>query len=203
MTAQKEIPARELEKEIIVFLTRWATKPGGKRTKPGCNLRHGNACVLATCHDNIPRATPVDFFCDGSLAIWIIAEPGGKIANIMRNPNVAVGIHEKVDHSIEQKSLQVWGTAEVINLKNSPAVFNEKMASFGLDEAMPGMLEELSRKGTLPDSAQKQALEKIRQKINILKIMPEKITLLHMQPDALPAKKIWENGKAFIQDMGM
>ncbi len=106
-----------------------ATHSGGAHSSPGCNLRHGKACVLATCHDNIPRATPVDFFCDGTLAIWISAEPGGKIANIMRNQQVAAGIYDPVDHSIEQKSMQIWGTAELMNLKNNPGLFMAKMRS--------------------------------------------------------------------------
>ena len=98
MGEKKEIPAKELEKEILEFLEERATKSGGKHSRPGCNLQHGLACVLATCHDNIPRATPVDYFCDGSLAVWVNAEPGGKIANIMRNPKVSLGIYEPVNH---------------------------------------------------------------------------------------------------------
>jgi len=103
MSAKKEISLDETEREIIEFLSVRATHSGGEHTEPGCNLKHGRACVLGTCHDNIPRTTPVDFFNDGSLAIWICGEPGGKIANIMRNPNVGVGIFEPADHSVEQK----------------------------------------------------------------------------------------------------
>ena len=78
-TQKKEIPAAALEKEIIDFLLAHATHSGGARSGPGCNLKHGRGCVLATCHDNVPRATPVDYFCDGTLAIWINADPGGKV----------------------------------------------------------------------------------------------------------------------------
>jgi len=96
MGDKKEISAAELEKEIIEFLTDKATKSGGKNTGFGCNLEHGWACVLATSHENVPRATPADFFCDGTLAVWINGEPGGKIANVMRNPAVAVGFFSRL-----------------------------------------------------------------------------------------------------------
>ena len=59
----------ELEKEIIQFLDEGSTKMGDVNAK--CALKHGIACVLATSRNNIPRATPVDFFNEG-LSIWII-----------------------------------------------------------------------------------------------------------------------------------
>jgi len=201
-TQKKEIPAAELEKEIIDFLMARATHSGGKHSAPGCNLKHGKACVLATCHDNVPRATPVDFFCDGTLALWISAEPGGKIANIMRNAQVAAGIYESVDHSIEQQSMQIWGTAELINLKNNPELFMTKMREFGLDEAMAGIIEEMAERGILPTGALPETTEKIQKMINLIKITPTKVSLLHMKPGGLPVKKIWENGTA-TEQVGM
>lgn len=200
MATKKEIPARELEKEIIDFLMERSTRSGGKHIKPGCNLKHGYACVLATCHDNIPRATPVDFFSDGTMTLWINADPGGKIANIMRNPHVSVGIYERVDHSAEQKSMQYFGTAEIINLKSNPQVFNEKLEFFGLNEAMAGMIEKMIQRGTLPEGAQNQTMEQIRNKLNMIKITPVKIVLLRMSPEGRPVKKFWDNGVASMHE---
>jgi len=202
LTPKKDIPAPELEQEIIAFLMARATHSGGAHSSPGCNLRHGKACVLATCHDNVPRATPVDFFCDGSLAIWISAEPGGKIANIMRNPLVAAGIYDPVDHSVEQTSMQLWGAAELINLKNNPDVFMSKMREFGLDEAMAGIIEEMAERGAVSSGAFSETTEKIQKMINFIKITPTKVSLLHMKPGGLPIKKIWENGLA-TEQIGM
>ncbi|MCP4715235.1 MAG: pyridoxamine 5'-phosphate oxidase family protein [Deltaproteobacteria bacterium] len=201
MSQKKEISAPDLEQEIITFLSDRATQSGGKHTEPGCNLVHGYACVLATCHDNMPRATPVDFFCDGSLSIWINAEPGGKVANIMRNPNVSVGIYERVDHRVEQKSMQLWGTAEIINLSNNPDVFEQKWITFGLDEAMAGILEDNMKKGLMPEGPTDKIVPVIRKKINMIKIKPTKIALLCMQPNSMPIKKFWENGKAYINEL--
>jgi len=200
MSNKREISAEALEKEIIEFLTERATKSGGKRNGPGCNLNHGYACVLATSHENIPRATPVDFFCDGTMTLWINGEPGGKIANIMRNPKVAVGFYEKVNHAIEQKSMQLWGNAELINKKNNGDIVDEKFIEFGLDEAMAGMLDKMILNNVLPESAREKTMEMIKKKINLIKIIPEKIVLLQMNPDGPPARKIWENGKAVIDE---
>jgi len=93
MDQEKEIvmTGKELEEEIITFLNMMSNKPGGKRTKPGCNINHGKGCALGTCVDNEPRVTPIDFFNEG-MTVWIAGQPGGKIANIMRNPKVSVGI---------------------------------------------------------------------------------------------------------------
>ena len=201
MSEKKEISLEETEQELIKFLSARATHSGGKHTEPGCNLQHGKACVLATCHDNIPRTTPVDFFSDGTLDVWICGEPGGKIANIMRNPNVGVGIYEPADHRVEQKSIQLWGTAELINSKNNSEIFEQKWVEFGLDEAMEGILEDSIEKGLMPKGPVTQAMTMIRKRINLIKISPTKIVLLHMRPDGLPLKKIWEKGKAYINEL--
>jgi len=201
MSVKKEISPEETEREIIEFLSARATHSGGKHTEPGCNLKHGRACVLGTCHDNIPRTTPVDFFNDGSLTIWICGEPGGKIANIMRNPNVGVGIYEPADHRVEQKSMQVWGTAELINSTKKPELFEEKWSEFGLDEAMAGILEENMGKGLIPEGPIEQTMPLIHKKINMIKITPSKITMLIMRPDGRHVKKTWEKGKAYCNEL--
>lgn len=198
MSTTKEIPVKELEAELIEFLDAMSNKPGGKRTKPGCNMIHGKACALGTCVDNKPRVTPIDLYNDG-LTPWIAGEPGGKIANIMRNPNVSIGVYEPVDHSKEQKSLQIWGTAELINLKNNPDEFNKRCKSFGLDEALKGTLEEYIQNGTMPGGQEDNIFEQLREKFNWIKVTPEKMILLHVIPGKFPLHKIWESGKAIIK----
>jgi len=201
MQVKKEISLAEIEREIIEFLSQRATRSGGKRTEPGCNLKHGTPCVLGTCHDNIPRTTPVDFFHDGSLNLWICSEPGGKIANIMRNPNVAVGICDPCDHSVEQKSLQLWGTAELINGKKDPALFAQKWTAFGMDEALAGILEDNMEKGMIPRVDIDRVLPTVSKKINMVKITPSKITLLVMRPDGRHVKKTWEQDRAYCREL--
>jgi hypothetical protein len=196
------VSGRELEEEITAFLNGMANQPGGKRTKPGCNVIHGKGCALATCVDNEPRVTPIDFFNEGT-TIWIAGQPGGKIANIMRNPKVSVGIFEPVDHSIEQKSLQIWGTAELINIKNKPEEFKQRMESLGVSEAASGVIEELVQMGVIPAERQEKTLEMGLKQFNLIKITPVKMVLLHMRPGKLPLKKTWENGKATVKAAGV
>ncbi len=198
---KKEMPVETLEKEIIEFLTERGTCSGGENTGIGCNLKHGRACVLATSHENVPRATPVDFFCDNTLAIWISGEPGGKIANIMRNPSVAAGIYDPVDHTIEQKSIQLWGRARLINQKNNANLVSEKWKEFGLDQAAKGILNKRINNKLMPESAREKTMEMVMKKINLIKIIPEKIALLHMIPDQPPIKKVWKNGKATMEEL--
>jgi len=201
MGVKNEMSVKELEKELIDFLDGMSNKPGGKRTKPGCNIVHGKACALGTCVDNMPRVTPIDFFNEG-LIVWIAGEPGGKIANIMRNPKVSVGIYEPVDHSMEQKSLQISGTAELINMKNDPDEFNRRFTRFGIDEAVAGLFEEYVQSGTIPADQKDVMLEKIPRMFNWIKITPQKMILLHVIPGKFPFRKIWEPGYATVQVLG-
>lgn len=196
------LSVRELEEEIIAFLNATANRPGGKRTRPGCNVIHGKGCALGTCVDNEPRVTPIDFFNEG-VTIWIAGQPGGKIANIMRNPKVSVGIYEPVDHSIEQKSLQVWGTAELINIKHHPDEYQQRMESFGINEAASGVIEELVHSGAIPAAQQEKTLEMGLKQFNLIKITPVKMVLLHMRPGKLPLRKTWENGTATVKAAGV
>ena len=204
MNHNKEITmtGKELEEEIIAFLNEMSNKPGSKRTKPGCNINHGKGCTLGTCVDNEPRVTPIDFFNEGMI-VWIAGQPGGKIANIMRNPKVSVGIYVPVDHSIEQKSLQIWGTARLINIKNNPQEFSKRMESFGVKEAASGVIEEFVQMGAIPQEQAEKAFEMGLKQFNLIKIEPLKMVLLHMRPGKLPLKKTWENGKASVKAAGL
>lgn len=201
MKGRQDIPVAELESEIVAFLDRMANKPGGTVTKPGCNMLHGKGCALGTCVDNTPRVTPIDLYHDG-LTVWIAGEPGGKIANIMRNPKVSVGVYEPVDHSLVQKSLQVFGTAELINAKNNLEEFFQRSARFGLTDAMEGMFDEYIQGGLIPADRKQETLEKIAKMINWIKITPQKMILLCMEPGKFPLKKTWEPGRATMQTAG-
>jgi len=201
MESKREILVEELETEIIEFLDRMANKPGGKITKPGCNMIHGKACALGTCVDNNPRVTPIDLYNEG-LTLWIAGEPGGKIANIMRNPKVSVGVYEPVDHSIEQKSLQVFGTAELVNVKNNPDEFYRRCKQFGLDDAVEGLLEEYVQSGTIHAKQRDELLEKLPKMFNWIKIIPQKMILLYVSPGKFPLTKTWEPGHATVRTNG-
>ncbi len=72
ITAQ--LPRPDMERRIAAF------------------LRHGNVCVLATCLNDVPRATPIEYYSDG-LTIFVAASRATKIKNLEGNPRVGVAIY--------------------------------------------------------------------------------------------------------------
>ena len=75
MTSQK-MPEDELKREIREYLD--------KR----------KVLVLCTCSNNIPRATPMDFYTDqDSFNIYVGPAPGRKVKNIEENPEISIGIY--------------------------------------------------------------------------------------------------------------
>jgi len=179
----------EIEKEILKFLEENSTHPGDG-TQPGCGLKHGISCALGTCKDNLPRVTPLDFFNDG-LNIWILGDPGGKIVNIRTNPNVAVGIYTRMDHSVENRSIQLWGKASLITLKNDKELFMKMVTESGVVDAIKqalkaGMLDVTS------ETDFEAKVEKALGRETLIKIEPERIFLLVVRPEGPMEKLIWK-----------
>jgi hypothetical protein len=197
MAGKEEIPVNELEQEISAFLASKATQPGRALDRPGCNLAHGNACVLATCYDNQPRATPLDFFYEGDLEIWIIAEPGGKLSNVQRNDRVSLAVFDKVDHTVDQMSIQLWGRAKIFKYEAYPELVESKVKAFGLDVATQGMMQKLVANQMLPEEAVDETIKKLRKKTTLLKIIPDKIAVLQTKAEGMAVRKYWEDGKAY------
>jgi len=72
----KKMPEEELKKEIREYLD--------KR----------KVLVLCTCSNNIPRATPMDFYTEkNSFNIYVGPAPGRKVKNMEENPNISIGIY--------------------------------------------------------------------------------------------------------------
>ena len=69
-------------------------------------------CVIATCHDNVPRASAVEFFPDGT-TMYILTEGGIKVENIAANRNVSVAIHTQFTGWDSIKGVQLTGIAEI------------------------------------------------------------------------------------------
>ena len=182
----------EIEKEIIRFLDENSTKKGDG-TLPGCGLNHGIACALGTCKNNIPRVTPIDFFNDG-LTLWMLGDPGGKLGNIRSNPNVSVGIYTRMDHSKENRSIQLWGEASLVSLRHQKELFMEMVEKFGILDA----IKRATKVGMINvnDSAGfKAAVDKALNNETLIKVEPEKIALLIIPPAREPEKLIWEKNK--------
>ena len=108
--------------------------------------------VLCTCLNNIPRATPMDFYMEKSqdnFNIYVGPAPGRKVKNIEENPIVSIGIYTPMDTGkIQGMQITASGKERLIFLREGDDDF---------------------------EKAQKI----VRGKRNlILKIIPEKIELL-------------------------
>jgi hypothetical protein len=139
----------------------------------------------------------LDFFYEGDLEIWIIAEPGGKLSNIQRNDRVSLAIFDKVDHSVDQMSIQLWGRAEIFKYGEDPDLVESKVRAFGLDVATQGMMQKLVANQVLPKEAVDETIKKLRKKTTLLKITPDKIAVLQTKAEGMAVRKYWENGRAY------
>lgn len=185
---------REIEQDIRAFLDEASSRPG-TTDKPGCPLKHGLACVLATVHDGVPRATPIDFFADG-LTIWCAGEPGLKIRNIRSNPKVAVGIYHPMDHSRLNRSLQISGTATLLSYNDDPAAFLERLKIMGIYDAAAKIIREMhAAQGTEPENFEQEMVNHLR-RFTLIKIEPEEIIMLRIHPTEGTEKNTWKRTAA-------
>jgi hypothetical protein len=65
-------------------------------------LKARKVLVLCTCTNNIPRATPMDFYVDkkaspDDFSIYVGPAPGRKVTNLKENPKVSIGIYTPMD----------------------------------------------------------------------------------------------------------
>ncbi len=105
----KKMPKEELKREIREFLE--------KR----------KVLVLCTCNDNIPRATPMDFYIEkNSFNIYVGPAPGRKVKNIKKNPIVSIGIYTPLsDSKIQGMQITASGEDRLIFLRESNEEFKK------------------------------------------------------------------------------
>ena len=70
----KKLPADELEQRVADF------------------LKSQNVCVLCTSKGDVPRATPIEYYSEGT-TVYMLVDQGTKIENIKANPKVSIGIY--------------------------------------------------------------------------------------------------------------
>jgi uncharacterized pyridoxamine 5'-phosphate oxidase family protein len=140
----KCITPKDLEKRIIQF------------------LKKQNMCVIATCDDNVPRATPVEYHSKGT-TIYFVGEPGTKLENIKKNPKVSIGIFLPYTGWDRAKGAQITGKAKIIFRENSTE-FKEGLAAYQWEKTA----KELGLK-TFPETG-----------VELVKVEPEKIEFIDM-----------------------
>lgn len=76
-------------------------------------IKSHNVCVLATCKDNIPRATSLEYVADGT-TLYIHVGAGRKTENAKANPLVSAGIHDPLHGWLTCKGIQITGQARLL-----------------------------------------------------------------------------------------
>ncbi len=104
-------------------------------------LRNSAVCALATGTGDYVRCTPLEYsYHDGKF--WIFTEGGEKYIGLEKNKNVSLAVFEKNPDFGELKSVQVMGTAKLIEpmsaeyiahaeYKKIPALVLQKLADQG------------------------------------------------------------------------
>ena len=119
-------------------------------------------CVIATCGDNVPRATPVEYHSKGT-TIYFVGEPGTKLENIKKNPNISIGVFLPYTGWDSAKGAQITGKAKIIFRENSTE-FKEGLTAYQWEKTA----KELGLK-TFPETG-----------VELVKVEPEKIEFIDM-----------------------
>jgi general stress protein 26 len=150
----KELSREELGEQIRTFL------------EENC------ICTLATCSDNIPRATILRYKGKG-MKIYILTEGGGKMHNIRENPQGSVTVCAEYNGFLSVKGVQVWGRAEIV--KSTDPAFEEGYKIINITARQD--LKEAGLNQDIPD-------------MFLLRIDIERARLLSF-PDAIINQSLW------------
>jgi nitroimidazol reductase NimA-like FMN-containing flavoprotein (pyridoxamine 5'-phosphate oxidase superfamily) len=158
----------------------------------GCGINHRNCMVLATSHNDLPRATPVEFFNE-DLTIYIFAEPGGKLANLKSNQNVSAAIYEQpLDHSKLQKSLQIFGIADILTHKSHAKLLETKVEKWNILGAAERMHKNKTKAKNLSKSEKASLRNRIYDSMSIIRITLQRATLREYHPDFSAPRYRWK-----------
>ena len=75
-------------------------------------IKNKNVCVIATCSENKPRASTVNYVSDGFILYIVTSKKSIKHQNIKTNPNISVAIDDQGRR--ERACLQAEGVAEIL-----------------------------------------------------------------------------------------
>ncbi len=89
-------------------------------------LDANNVCVLATSRDDVPRATPIEYY-SRDLVLYIAASDQTKIRNLSGNPRVSVGIYNTPctdwQNWYDVRGAQITGVAELLRNEAQPEAY--------------------------------------------------------------------------------
>lgn len=90
-------------------------------------LEKRKVLVLCTCSNNIPRATPMDFYTEkDSFNIYVGPAPGRKVKNMEENPNISIGIYTPLSEGkIQGMQITASGRDRLIFLREGDEEFEK------------------------------------------------------------------------------
>lgn len=153
----KRVSAEELKVMISEFL---------KEHKDGS---------LATCMNNIPRSSPVQYFVGENMSIYILSAGGEKFNAIAQNPNVCLLINTDYINYRQIKGVQIFGTATTSLMDN--VLYNEAKEYY-------------------PD----QYVMDNERDLKIIKIVPEEIVYLDSLGDGDRTKQVLRYNNVIIKE---
>ena len=192
MKTEKKVSQKAVRQKILDFLDRSAASPDLEKGRFRCGMKHRNALVLATSYKDVPRATALEFFHEG-LTLYVLGVPGGKIANIKRNKKVSAFIFEQpMDHSVLQQSLQIFGEAELITVRNRKRLFQARLKKYNMDRVMTKLLQPIAKEKNLAGKEAKVFIDQFILACSFIKITPHHIILKEYYPDFSMGKLEWK-----------
>ncbi len=107
--ANQKMPEDELKREIREYLNERKT------------------LVLCTCANNVPRATPMDFYTEKvNFNIYVGPAPGRKVKNIEDNPKISIGIYTPISEGkIQGMQITASGKERLIFLRDGDDEFEK------------------------------------------------------------------------------
>jgi nitroimidazol reductase NimA-like FMN-containing flavoprotein (pyridoxamine 5'-phosphate oxidase superfamily) len=181
-----------IRKKILAVLDTAGARPDTQRGPHRCGMIHRTALVLATSYKDNPRATALEFFHEG-LTLYSLGGPGGKIANIRRNPRVSAFIYQQpMDHHVVQCSLQIFGTAELMTHRNNRRAFLSRLKKWNLSTVMNNLLQPLVKEKNLTGKDAENFIRKCIEANSFIKITPDHIILKEYHPDFSMKKYEWK-----------
>lgn len=94
-------------------------------------LKGQTMCTLCTCRNNVPRATPLEYYVHDT-ALYMVGHQGVKLGNIRANTRVSIGVYNHVHPTwgnggnwLGVKGVQITGRARLIT-DDSPEYFEAR-----------------------------------------------------------------------------
>jgi len=173
MKMNKKMPREQLEPHLVEF------------------IKSHNVCVLSTSKDDIPRATPVTYYSEGT-TLYILGDRGTtKLSNISANPGVSIGISDPRTSWLSVKGVQITGQVTLITADNPE--FEEALRIYNFKERRKENIEEL-RKALGKETGKEIPLDKPPMGLVVIKVESKKIELCEyaLLPRGYNFRQVWE-----------